>query len=197
MWHLVKLNRERDDKLLNENHENYPTGKNEKTTLNDTAATEEVRPTNEYGQKSSTLIPSDDLIREHYNLISLGVRPMTLIGEIEAHPVKIQNLYNKLSCLAWEEGVGGGAPGVRPIAFVIQEKEGVWARYGYASSGWIPETFKWILDNDDSEHRHRLIGLLLGYSIESITMHDELNRGALYPDTVTELDKLPPDDPLL
>ena len=60
-------------------------------------------------QESSTLIPSDDVIREHYSLISLGVRPMTLIGEIEAHPVKMQNLYNKLSCLAWEEGVGGGA----------------------------------------------------------------------------------------
>lgn len=142
-------------------------------------------------------IPSDEILRVHYYMVSLGVRPMALIGAIEAHPIKIQNLYSKLSCLAWEEGVGGGSPGVRPIAFVIQEEEGVWARYGYAASGWIPETFKWLSDRVDSEHCHRLIGLLLGYSVESITMHDERRRGAIYPDTRTEIDKLPPDDPLL
>lgn len=118
------------------------------------------------------MIPSDEVFREHYYLVSLGVRPMALIGEIEAHPIKMQNLYIKLSCLAWEEDVGGCAPGVRPIAFVIQDKEGVWARYGYAASGWIPETFKWLLDSAEPKHRHRIVGLLLGYSVESITMHD-------------------------
>lgn len=119
------------------------------------------------------MFPSDDVIREHYYIVSMGVRPMALIGEIESHPIKIQNFYNKLSCLAWEEGVGSSAPGVRPIAFVIKEKEGVWARYGYAASGWIPETFKWLLDNATPDHLHRIVGLLLGYSLASIAMHDE------------------------
>ena len=140
---------------------------------------------------------SDELIREHYYLVSLGVRPMALIGEIEAHPIKIQNLHIKLSCLAWKEGVGGGAPGVRPIAFIIKEKDSNLARYGYAASGWIPETFKWILDNAPPKHLHRLLGLLLGYSDESIRMHDEISRGDLFPSTIEEIKKLPPDDPLL
>jgi len=122
---------------------------------------------------------------------------MALIGEIKASPIKMHSLYSKLSCLAWEKDVEGGAPGVRPIAFVFQEKEGVWARYGYAASGWIPETFKWLLDNAPPKHLHRIVGLLLGYSVESITMHYELGRGALFPDTKTEMEMLPADDPEL
>lgn len=54
------------------------------------------------------MMPSDDVSRENYYLVSRGVRPIALLGVIQATVSEIHGLYVKLSCLPWQEDVGGG-----------------------------------------------------------------------------------------
>ncbi len=54
------------------------------------------------------MIPSDDVIRENYYLVSRGVRPMALLGAIGATAPELHSLYIKLNGLPWQEDVGGG-----------------------------------------------------------------------------------------
>ena len=139
------------------------------------------------------MIPSDDVIRENYYLVSRGVRPMALLGQVEASVPEIHDLYTKLSCLPWQEDVGGGARLVTPIAFVIPRADDRFADAGFAARAWIIETFKWVSENAPQKHLHRLMGLLLGYSVDAVALDDEFGAGAGFPYTAEDFEGLPPD----
>ncbi len=78
-----------------------------------------------------------------------------------------------------------------PIAFVIPRSGEKTADAGFAARGWIVETFKWINENAPQKHHKRLMGLLLGYSVDAIALNDEIKVGAKFPNTVEEFESLP------
>ena len=65
------------------------------------------------------------------------------------------------------------------IPFVVDRGDGI-ADYGYAAHAWVIDLFGWAAKIDDAVpdvHRHRIIGLLLGYSATAIREDEELSRG--------------------
>lgn len=68
------------------------------------------------------------------------------------------------------------------IPFVAPRDDGV-ADYGYAASRWVLDLFRWVQsDAVPTQHRHRIIGLLLGYSVESIRTFEDGMCGRLFPE---------------
>lgn len=108
-----------------------------------------------------------DYLVEHAYLVSRGVRPMALAGHCKADHGLMAQVALKL-----EEAAEPGA-----IPFVVDRGDGI-ADYGFSSTLWALDLLKWVQsDAAPVEHRHRIIGLLLGYSPESIRAHEELARG--------------------
>ena len=139
------------------------------------------------------MIPSNDVIRENYYLVSRGARPLAFLGQIEATVPENHSLYTKLNTLSWQEDVGGGGRAVTPIPFVIPWDDCNYADAGFAARSWVVETLKWVGENAPQEHRRRLMGLLLGYSVDVIALNDELDTGAMFPNTAEDFERLPPD----
>lgn len=108
--------------------------------------------------------------REHAYLIARGVRPLAIVGHCEDDP---QVMFEIASQLENNSCVGA-------IPFVAPRNDGV-ADYGYAGSRWVIDLLRWAQsDAVPTEHRHRVIGLLLGYSVEAIRSHEEQNCGRLF-----------------
>lgn len=80
-----------------------------------------------------------------------------------------------------------------PVAFVIPRPDYKFADADFAARSWIVETFKWINENAPREHHQRLLGLLLGYSIDAVALNDEFGAGAMFPYTTEDFENLPPD----
>jgi hypothetical protein len=104
---------------------------------------------------------SDDLIREHAYLVARGVRSLAIIGECSADTVTMLRTATRIETLS--------VPGAIP--FVCDCKNGV-AEYGFAAEPWTVDLFEWLMTADvnavPAEHRHRVLGLLLGYSAPAI-----------------------------
>ena len=101
--------------------------------------------------------------REHAYLIARGVRPLAIVGHCPAEPRRMFEVAAQLEELATD-----GA-----IPFVAPRDDGI-ADYGYAHSKWAIDLLSWAqTDAVPTEHRHRIIGLLLGYSVQAIRAHEE------------------------
>ena len=135
--------------------------------------------------------PIDGTIQEQANLISRGVRPLALLGHVRPDPITMLRAYNRLEHLAPR----GGASAHEPIPIVMLRKDGSCADAGFAARQWVAETFKWVSDNAPQPHLNHLIGLMLGYSPDAIAALDEVESGALFPDTITALRELEPNSP--
>ena len=100
---------------------------------------------------------SDDAIREQTYLIERGVRPVATFGTV---PIELaESVYARLaSC----------SPSPRVIPFVI-DRGGGRAICGLARNRWCVDIIRWIhTDKVAPEYRAMVLGLLLGYSSESI-----------------------------
>lgn len=60
---------------------------------------------------------------------------------------------------------------------MIVWNERVYADFGYPARAWIIDLLRWIEQKASSEQKHRLLGLLLGYSPDAIAVHDEAMSG--------------------
>lgn len=109
---------------------------------------------------------SEDLIRQHAYLVARGVRAVAIVGTCGATREEMLKVVTRLEQLGCE-----GA-----IPFVV---EGVnkKADFGYAMAKWVVDLLRWLRSTDDetvpSKHKHRIVGLLLGYSVESIRLFEE------------------------
>lgn len=113
---------------------------------------------------------SDSAIYENGYLVSRGVRPLALVGTVEAEAVAMLQMHARLSTFSF-----GTSQLAAPIPFVLPGKER--AQVGFASRGWVVDTLKWVLGNVPAPHQHRLLGLLLGYSEDAVAAHDEAVSG--------------------
>jgi hypothetical protein len=104
-------------------------------------------------------LPSDDALREQAQLVARGVRPLALVGSCSLDRASAVRHY--LLRL--------GVPGAIP--FVVPHGDG--AECGYAARAWVVETLTWVWTVPE-RHRHRVLGLLLGYSAEAIGQFDEM-----------------------
>lgn len=104
---------------------------------------------------------SDDLIREHAYLVARGVRPMAIVGECEPDQLTMLKIATKMETLA--------VPGAIP--FVLDCRHGA-AEYGFAAEGWVVDLFEWLMTSAENvvptNHRHHVLGLLLGYSTSAV-----------------------------
>jgi hypothetical protein len=111
-------------------------------------------------------IVHDSCLQEHARLVAKGVRALALIGHCPADPLTMLQMATKIE--------GSAEP--RSIPFVFDRGDGT-ADYGYAAAWWVLDLYEWIVrassDTVPSTQRHRILGLLLGYGVESIRQHEE------------------------
>lgn len=97
-------------------------------------------------------------IQEHAYLIARGVRALALVGHCEADEIGMLRWATLLDSAATQ-----GA-----IPFVMPRGDGL-ADYGFASAQWVVDLLSWLnSDAVPTVHRHRVLGLLLGYDSDAI-----------------------------
>jgi hypothetical protein len=114
------------------------------------------------------LLPSDDLLTEQAYHVARGVRPLSLVGHCDSDPMTLLRVATQIERAT--------CPGTVP--FVIDHGDG-FASYGYAGAAWVVDLYQWANDATQvsQEQRHRINGLLLGYSVSAISSHEDENSG--------------------
>jgi len=112
-----------------------------------------------------------ELLREQAYLVARGVRPLSLAGHCYVDEDTSECLLRIATELERH-----AEPHVTP--FVVEHGDGV-ASYGYAESRWALDLYEWTVSNPavPQEQRHRIIGLLLGYSTPAVSRHEEEGSG--------------------
>jgi hypothetical protein len=112
-------------------------------------------------------------MREHAYLVSRGVRSLAIIDSYSVDKVQMLELATRVERFA--------CPGAIP--FVCKGADGL-VYCGYAASQWVVDLFAWLINSKEgavpSKQRHRILGLLLGYSPEAIRQFEEQNCGRLF-----------------
>jgi hypothetical protein len=122
-------------------------------------------------QVSPDALPSTETLAEQAYLVARGVRRISLAGHChlpDGPEVALLTLATELERHA--------EPNVIP--FVVDQGDGV-ASFGYADSRWALDLYEWTVRDPSvpQEQRHRIIGLLLGYSAPAISRHEEEGSG--------------------
>lgn len=113
---------------------------------------------------------SDDLVREHAYLVARGVRPLAIVGECSTDNMTMMRTATRIEALS--------VPGAIP--FVCDCQNGS-AEYGYAAEPWVVDLFEWLMTAEGhmvpTQHRHHVLGLLLGYSPSAVRDYQAHNSG--------------------
>jgi hypothetical protein len=123
---------------------------------------------------------SDDTLREHAYGIARGIRPLAIAGSCRTEPQEMLAAQTRLEAQ--------GEPGA--IAFVCRRSDD-FADCGYAASAWVIDLYRWLVNCDEdllpAKQRHRIVGLLLGYSVAAVAGFEEQAAGrACYNDVKAE-----------
>ena len=105
---------------------------------------------------------SIESIQEQAYLVSRGVRPLALLDTCDLDETVMANRFVQLNQLAEKYTV---------IPFVLPRKDFPCAMTGYAAASWVVDLLAWSYEQPLHQH-HRIIGLLLGYSVSAIAEHD-------------------------
>jgi hypothetical protein len=117
-------------------------------------------------------LPPEEVLAEHAYLVARGVRPLSLIGSCPADELTLLRVATRIETAA--------GPGVVP--FVIDHGDET-ASFGYAAAAWAVDLYQWANDPAlvPQEQRHRINGLLLGYSVPAISRHEDETSGRRFP----------------
>lgn len=112
---------------------------------------------------------SADYIEEHAYLVARGVRPMAIVGHVEATERVMLEAASRLEV---------AATGIGTVPFVVRRADNM-ADCGFAAAQWVVDLYEWLAQSTavPVKHAHRIRGLLLGYSAEAIRAHDEHGSG--------------------
>jgi hypothetical protein len=102
--------------------------------------------------------------------VARGVRPVALIGARPGDPDCVQETFARLKALASDATIPFVIPGTHPGT----------VEYGYAAAPWCVDLLQWTWSACPKSQRHRIVGLLLGYSADAIRRFDELEVGQRY-----------------
>lgn len=115
---------------------------------------------------------SCDTIEEHLYLVSRGVRALAIVGTCESDPLEMLKTATTI------EGIANG----QAVPFVVDREDG-FADYGFASSGWAVDLFRWTVVKSgpvSERQRGRILGLLLGYAPEAIARFEDQSGGRCF-----------------
>jgi hypothetical protein len=117
-------------------------------------------------------LPSDEVLAEQAYLVARGVRRISLAGH--SH-LPHEDPEIALLCAATELERYAES---NVIPFVVDHGDGV-ASFGYAESRWALDLYEWTVKDPSvpQEQRHRIIGMLLGYSTPAVARHDDQDSG--------------------
>ena len=107
---------------------------------------------------TDVLETSDSILVEHALLIDRGVRPLTLFSSISSDSLTMLKVATRLETMS----IGTSA-----IPFVIDRSNGV-AECGFAQKRWVIDVMTWLFNDVKGSNFHRVMGLLLGYSVDAI-----------------------------
>ncbi len=118
-----------------------------------------------------TALPLEEVLIEQAYLVARGVRPLSLAGHCYLNSGDGDKLLRMATHL--ERHADSNV-----IPFVVDHGDGV-ASYGYSESRWALDLYEWAVKDPavPQEQRHRIIGLLLGYSTPAVAHHDEQGSG--------------------
>lgn len=103
----------------------------------------------------------DECLQNEAYLVARGVRPLALAD-------------SQVSMKQLREHAEPGA-----IPFTARGRMTGYPLQGYAAQLWVIELLKWAEHNAPEDHRHQILGLLLGYSPEAIQrFHDQPSQEA-------------------
>lgn len=104
------------------------------------------------------------LIAEQARLVARGVRSCALVGHCAAQRLPMLRAMTVL----------GTANCAGSIPFVVDRGDGN-ADCGFAAGKWAIDLYRYAIREAPDRQRHRIIGLLLGYSAQAIYSFEELN----------------------
>jgi hypothetical protein len=119
-------------------------------------------------------LPPEEVLEEQAYLVARGVRPLSLIGHCATDEMTLLRVATRIEIAA--------CPGV--VSFVIDHGDET-ASFGYAAAGWVVDLYQWANTPAlvPQEQRHRINGLLLGYSVPAISSHDDESSGRRFATT--------------
>jgi hypothetical protein len=118
------------------------------------------------------LVPNRDVLAEHAYLVARDVRPIAIAGHFHTEDASILRIATLIE---------GAAPAEEVVPFVIDHGDGT-GSFGYAANCWVLDFYEWSVKDRSipEQQRHRIVGLLLGYSPVAISRYEESGSGRRY-----------------
>jgi hypothetical protein len=130
------------------------------------------------------LVPNRDVLTEHAYLVARGVRPLAIAGHFPTGPTSMLRIATLVEAAAPQEDVS---------PFVIDHGDGS-GSFGYAVNRWTLDFYEWSVTDRGvpEQQRHRIVGMLLGYSPVAISRYEELSNGRRFLRSVGSATKSSP-----
>ncbi|HKB51943.1 MAG TPA: hypothetical protein VKC63_11010 [Solirubrobacterales bacterium] len=114
------------------------------------------------------LVPNSDVLSEHAYLVAREVRPIAIAGHFPTASASALRIATLIERAAQEAA----------IPFVVDHGDGN-GSFGFASNRWALDFYEWAATDRSipEQQRHRIIGMLLGYSPAAISRYEESGSG--------------------
>jgi hypothetical protein len=120
-------------------------------------------------RETDLLIPNLDVLVEHAYLVARGVRPLAIANHFQTASVSVLRIATVIEAAAEGEDV---------LPFVLDHGDGS-GSFGYAANRMTLDFYEWAASDRaiPEQQRHRIIGMLLGYSPVAISRYEETGCG--------------------
>lgn len=120
-------------------------------------------------RETDLLVPNQDMLAEHAYLVARGVRPVAIAGHFAPATASALRISTLIEAAAPQEAV---------LPFVIDHGDGS-GSFGFAENRWSLDFYEWTVTDRSipEQQRHRIIGMLLGYSPVAISRYEECGSG--------------------
>jgi hypothetical protein len=139
----------------------------------------------QYFRDTDLLVPNADVLAEHAYLVARDVRPVAIAGHFPTESASMLRIATL---------VESAAPGEEVVPFVIDHGDGS-GSFGYAGNQWSLDFYEWAVTDRSipEQQRHRVIGMLLGYSPVAISRYEESGSGRRFVRSPAPTSSSPPD----
>lgn len=119
-------------------------------------------------READLLVPNSDVLSEHAYLVARDVRPIAIAGHFPTDSVNALRIATRIESAAHDD----------VVPFVIDHGDGS-GSFGFASNRWALDFYEWAVTDRSipEQQRHRIVGMLLGYSPVAISRYEERRGG--------------------
>ena len=124
--------------------------------------------TNQDFRDTDLVVPNPDLLAEHAYLVGRSVRPLAIAGHFPTDSASALRIATLIEGAARDDA----------IPFVIDHGDGS-GSFGFAANRWTLNFYEWAVTDGSipEQQRHRIIGMLLGYSPDAISRYEDAGSG--------------------